>query len=181
MGVFWPCPSPDHPGTPRLWEDRKFKTPDGKAHFNPVPYRPASEVTDKEYPVVLTTGRVVSQYLSGTSTRRIGKLVDQYPEPLLEIHPKLAFRYGIKDRDLVRVETRRGEAEFPAQVVETIREDTVFIPYHWGGKHSANQLTIGSLDPVSKIPEFKVCACRLIPMGYKALDVITKTAYQSGL
>ncbi|UGU14617.1 molybdopterin oxidoreductase family protein [Sinomicrobium kalidii] len=181
MGVFWPCPSLDHPGTPRLWEDRKFRTPDGKAHFNPVPYRPASEVTDKEYPVVLTTGRVVSQYLSGTSTRRIGKLVDQYPEPLLEIHPKLAFQYGIKERDLVRVKTRRGEAEFPAQVVETIREDTVFIPYHWGGKHAANQLTIGNLDPVSKIPEFKVCACKLIPTGSKAPDVMTETAYQSGL
>lgn len=181
MGVFWPCPSLDHPGTPRLWEDRKFRTPDGKAHFNPVPYRLASEVTDKDYPVVLTTGRVVSQYLSGTSTRRIGKLVDQYPEPLLEIHPKLAFQYGIKDRDLVQVRTRRGQAEFPAHVVETIREDTVFIPYHWGGKHSANQLTIGNLDPVSKIPEFKVCACQLVPKGIKADEEMRETAYQSGL
>jgi assimilatory nitrate reductase catalytic subunit len=181
MGVFWPCPSLDHPGTPRLWEDRKFETPDGKAHFNPVKYRPASEVTDKEYPVVLTTGRVVSQYLSGTSTRRIGKLVDQYPEPLLEIHPKLAFQYGIKDRDLVKVRTRRGEAEFPAQVVETIREDTVFLPYHWGGIHAANQLTIGNLDPISKIPEFKVCACQLIPTGQVASTLTTESAYQSGL
>ncbi|MFC6101451.1 molybdopterin oxidoreductase family protein [Olivibacter domesticus] len=181
MGIFWPCPSLDHPGTPRLWEDRKFKTPDGKAHFNPVRYRPASEVTDKDYPVVLTTGRVVSQYLSGTSTRRIGKLVDQYPEPLLEIHPKLAFQYGIKDRDLITVKTRRGEAEFPAQVVETIRADTVFIPYHWGGVHAANQLTIGNLDPISKIPEFKVCACQLIPTGKVASALTTKNAYQSGV
>ncbi|QNL47991.1 molybdopterin oxidoreductase family protein [Olivibacter sp. SDN3] len=181
MGVFWPCPSLDHPGTPRLWEDRKFKTPDGKAHFNPVTYRPAAEVTDSAYPVVLTTGRVVSQYLSGTSTRRIGKLVDQYPEPLLEIHPKLAFQYGIKNRDLIKVKTRRGEAEFPAQVVETIREDTVFIPYHWGGKHAANQLTIGSLDPISKIPEFKVCACQLIPTGKMVSEDATEAAYQSQL
>ncbi|SDD82381.1 assimilatory nitrate reductase catalytic subunit [Algoriphagus faecimaris] len=179
MGVFWPCPSEDHPGTPRLWEDKKFRTPDERAHFNPVPYREPSEVVDKEYPVVMTTGRVVSQYLSGSQTRRIGKLVDQYPEPLLEIHPKLAYQYGIKDGDQVTVKTRRGEATFPAQIVETIREDTVFIPYHWGGIHSANQLTIGTLDPVSKIPEFKVCACQLVPTGKMASVKVKETAYQS--
>jgi assimilatory nitrate reductase catalytic subunit len=165
MGVFWPCPTLDHPGTPRLWEDRKFATPDGKAHFNPVTYRDPGELTDPEYPVILTTGRVVSQYLSGTQTRRIGRLVDQYPEPMLEIHPLLAAKYGIRDGDLVRVVTRRGEAEFPAQLVETIRTDTVFIPYHWPGRKSANQLTSGQLDPISKIPEFKVCAAQLHPLG----------------
>jgi assimilatory nitrate reductase catalytic subunit len=168
MGIFWPCPSEDHPGTPRLWEDHKFKTPDGRAHFHGVPYRDPAEVTDAEYPVILTTGRVVSQYLSGTQTRRIGKLVKQYPEPLLEIHPKLAATLGIKHRELVRVLTRRGEAEFPAQIVETIREDTVFVPYHWPGRKSVNQLTSGHLDPVSKIPEFKVCACKLVPTGRQA-------------
>ncbi|MDA3874467.1 MAG: molybdopterin oxidoreductase family protein [Kiritimatiellae bacterium] len=168
MGVFWPCPSEDHPGTPRLWEDRKFRTPDGKAHFHGIPYREPAEVTDADYPVILTTGRVVSQYLSGTQTRRIGKLVRQYPEPLLEIHPELARKYGIQDKELVRVSTRRGVGEFPAQLVETIREDTVFIPYHWPGKKSANQLTSGELDPISKIPEFKVCACKLEPLGRPA-------------
>lgn len=165
MGVFWPCPSEDHPGTPRLWEDKKFATPDGKAHFNPVHYRDPGEVTDDEYPVVLTTGRVVSQYLSGTQTRRIGKLVGLIPEPLVEIHPELAARYHIRQREMVKVTTRRGNAEFPANIVETIRKDTVFIPYHWPGRKSANQLTIGTLDPVSKIPEFKVCACKLTPLG----------------
>lgn len=165
MGVFWPCPSEDHPGTPRLWEDKKFATPDGKAHFNPVKYRDPGEVTDDEYPIVLTTGRVVSQYLSGTQTRRIGKLVGLIPEPLLEIHPVLAQKYGIRQRELVRVSTRRGSGEFPANIVETIRKDTVFIPYHWPGKKSANQLTPGTLDPISKIPEFKVCACKLEPLG----------------
>lgn len=179
MGVFWPCPTLDHPGTPRLWEDYKFKTPDGKAHFNPAPYKHPSEVTDAEYPVTLTTGRVVSQYLSGSQTRRIGKLVDQYPEPLLEIHPELANKYGIKDQDLIKVVTRRGEAIFPANVVETIRKDTVFIPYHWGGIHSANILTISSLDPMSKIPEFKVCACKLINTGEKALKSDKSNAFQS--
>jgi assimilatory nitrate reductase catalytic subunit len=165
MGIFWPCPAEDHPGTPRLWEDRKFCTPDQKAHFNPVSYRPPGEVTDTEYPVVLTTGRVVSQYLSGTQTRRIGQLVGIYPEPLMEIHPELAAHYHIRQRELVRVTTRRGTGQFPANIVETIRADTVFIPYHWPGKKSANQLTPGTLDPISKIPEFKVCACRLEPLG----------------
>jgi assimilatory nitrate reductase catalytic subunit len=179
MGIFWPCPSEDHPGTPRLWEDRKFKTPDGRAHFHGVPYRDPAEITDAEYPVILTTGRVVSQYLSGTQTRRIGKLVNQYPEPLLEIHPGLAASLGIRQRELVRVVTRRGEAEFPAQIVETIREDTVFVPYHWPGRKSANQLTSGHLDPVSKIPEFKVCACRLVPTGKQAPAWEETKAYAS--
>lgn len=179
MGVFWPCPSEDHPGTPRLWEDRQFKTPDGKAHFHGIPYREPAELTDEEYPVILTTGRVVSQYLSGTQTRRIGKLVNQYPEPLLEIHPRLAERFGIRDRELVTVSTRRGSAEFPAQIVETIREDTVFIPYHWPGRKSVNQLTSGHLDPVSKIPEFKVCACKLVPTGNRAPEPAESQAWAS--
>ena len=179
MGVFWPCPSEDHPGTPRLWEDYKFKTPDGRAHFHGVPYRDPAETTDSEYPMILTTGRVVSQYLSGTQTRRIGKLVEQYPEPLLEIHPRTAARYGIKDRELVRVSTRRGSAEFPAQLVETIREDTVFVPYHWPGRKSVNQLTSGHLDSISKIPEFKVCACRLEPLGRLAPSAAETNAYAS--
>jgi len=179
MGVFWPCPTEDHPGTPRLWEDRKFKTPDGKAHFNPAPYKLPGEVTDADYPVILTTGRVVSQYLSGTQTRRIGRLVDQFPEPLLEIHPSLAEKYGIKQRQLIRVSTRRGQGDFPANIVETIREDTVFIPYHWPGEKSANQLTVGILDPISKIPEFKVCACHLQPLDEIAPPSEESTAYAS--
>ena len=142
-------------------------------------YRDPGEVTDEEFPVILTTGRVVSQYLSGTQTRRIGKLVEQYPEPLLEIHPRLAARYGIAERDLVRVVTRRGAAEFPAQLVETIREDTVFVPYHWPGRRSVNQLTSGHLDPVSKIPEFKVCAARLEPTGRQAPSAREAAAHAS--
>jgi assimilatory nitrate reductase catalytic subunit len=144
-----------------------------------VPYRDPGEVTDADYPVILTTGRVVSQYLSGSQTRRIGKLVEQYPEPLLEIHPGLAARLGIAERDLVRVVTRRGAAEFPAQLVETIREDTVFVPYHWPGRKSINQLTSGYLDPISKIPEFKVCACRLELTGRKAPSPTASSAYAS--
>ncbi len=160
-GVFWPCPALDHPGTPRLFENHRFPTTDGRAHFQPVEYKPPAEETDEEYPIVLTTGRVVSQYLSGTQTRRIAGLVKQYPEPQVEMHPELAARLGVRSTDLVRVVTRRGEVTLHAMVVQSIRPDTIFIPYHWGDEKSANLLTIRALDPVSKIPEFKTCACRV--------------------
>lgn len=161
MGIFWPCPAPEHPGTPRLFEGGKFHHADGKAKFHAYDYRPPAEDVDEEYPLFFTTGRVVSQYLSGTQTRRIKALVNQYPEPLCELHPVLAAKLGIKNRDVVKVISRRGEIVLPALVVKTIRPDTIFIPYHWPGKKAANLLTNRALDPISKIPEFKVCACRV--------------------
>ncbi len=170
-GVFWPCPSDDHPGTLRLFERGSwnpiakgagpFYFPGGKARFNVAPYTPPAEDVDEEYPIILTTGRVVSQFLSGTQTRRIGPLVDQYPEPRIEMHPRLAEKLGVKDGDWTTVESRRGQITLRAQVVTTIRPDTIFIPYHWAGAKSANQLTIAAQDPISKIPEYKVCAVRV--------------------
>jgi assimilatory nitrate reductase catalytic subunit len=124
-------------------------------------WRESGDPVDEAFPVYLTTGRVVSQYLSGTQTRRIGALVDQYPEPRLELHPKLAAQYGIVAGDSVTVATRRAAITLPAMIVRTIRPDTVFIPYHWSGKRSANLLTHRTLDPRSKIPEYKVSACRV--------------------
>jgi assimilatory nitrate reductase catalytic subunit len=165
LGVFWPCPEIGHPGTPRLFEGGIFNTPNGRGQFQPVRYRPPAEVVDDEYPVWLTTGRVISQYLSGTQTRRIGPLVAQYPEPLCELHPNLAASLGIADGDRVRVTSRRGSMELPAKVVASIRPDTVFIPYHWAGRRSANLLTNRALDPISKIPEFKVSAVRVERIG----------------
>jgi assimilatory nitrate reductase catalytic subunit len=164
-GVFWPCPSLDHPGTPRLFEGGHFLHPDGKAYFPSPQWRDSGDPVDAEFPIYLTTGRVVSQYLSGTQTRRIGALVDQYPEPKLELHPKMAERYGIHTGDLVTITTRRNSITLPALVVRTIRPDTVFIPYHWPGGKSANRLTHRTLDPRSKIPEFKVSACRIEKAG----------------
>jgi assimilatory nitrate reductase catalytic subunit len=160
-GVFWPCPTLDHPGTPRLFEDKNFHTSDGKAHFQVTTWRASGDPVDEDFPIYLTTGRVVSQYLSGTQTRRIGALLEQYPEPRLEIHPRLAEQYGVNDDDYVTVSTRRDGITLQASVVRTIRPDTVFIPYHWPGKRSANRLTHRTLDPRSKIPEFKVSACRI--------------------
>ncbi len=179
FGVFWPCPdetpegvaSPGPQGTPRLFEAGSwnpiargkgpFYFPDGKARFNATPYEGPTEDVDIDFPIILTTGRVVSQFLSGNQTRRIGPLVDHYPEPKCEIHPRLAARLEIRDGDWVTVESRRGSCTLSASVVKTIRPDTVFVPYHWGGRKSANQLTIAAQDPISKIPEYKVCAVRV--------------------
>jgi assimilatory nitrate reductase catalytic subunit len=160
-GIFWPCPHEDHPGTPRLYEDLRFNTPSGRARFVPTPWRPPAEQTDEDYPTWFTTGRVVSHYLSGEQTRRIGQLLDQYPEPRCELHPRFAEFLGVADGDTVRVSSRRGSIELAAHVTPTIRPDTVFIPYHWGGRQAANQLTNPVIDPESKIPEYKVCAVRV--------------------
>lgn len=161
LGVFWPCPAEDHPGTPRLFEGGRFWHADGKAHFQVTEWRAGGDPIDADYPVYLTTGRVVSHYLSGTQTRRIGPLVEQYPEPKLELHPRLAAKYGIAEGDWVKITTRRSEVVAQATVVGTIRPDTVFLPYHWPGRRSANRLTHRTLDPRSKIPEYKASACRL--------------------
>jgi assimilatory nitrate reductase catalytic subunit len=161
FGVFWPCPSADHPGTPRLYEGWQFGHPDGKAHFQAVDWRPAAAEPDDDYPIILTTGRVVAHYLSGTQTRRIGGLVAQSPEPRCEIHPRLAETLGVADGDFVKVESRRGVVVVRTLVVKTIRPDTVFIPYHWPHDRSANNLTVRAIDPVSNIPEYKICAVRV--------------------
>jgi assimilatory nitrate reductase catalytic subunit len=170
-GVFWPCPSDEHAGTPRMFEANSwnpiakgngpFYFPDGKARFNIAKYSPPAEEIDAEYPLMLTTGRVISHFLSGTQTRRIGPLVDQCPDPFIEVHPMLAQKFGLKDGDWATVESRRGVITLEVRVVRTIRPDTIFIPYHWAGNKSANQLTISAQDPISHIPEYKVCAVRL--------------------
>jgi assimilatory nitrate reductase catalytic subunit len=145
----------------RLFEGGRFYHSDGKAHMQATEYRESGDPPDESFPIYLTTGRVVSQYLSGAQTRRIGPLVDLYPEPKCEIHPRLAEKNGIRDGDWVKVTTRRSDVTAQAMVVRTIRPDTIFIPYHWPGKRSANRLTHRTLDPRSKIPEFKVSACRI--------------------
>lgn len=163
-GVFWPCPDEDHPGTPRLFLDR-FATEDGRASFVPVVHRAAAEETDREYPVVLTTGRVVAQYQSGAQTRRVAELNAAAPGPFVELHPRLAERIGVAEGELIAVTSRRGRAVAPARITGAIRADTVFMPFHWPGEGRANTLTNPALDPVSRMPEFKVCAVRLEAVG----------------
>ncbi|MGN6813049.1 MAG: molybdopterin oxidoreductase family protein [Thermomicrobiales bacterium] len=159
-GVFWPCPSEEHPGTPRLFTQR-FNHPDGRAKMFPIEYTPPAEEPNDDYPFRLTTGRVVYQYLSGTQTRRLGFLNSQAPEPWVEIHPQAAEQLGIANDDRVRVRTPRNSMELKALVVPTIRPDTLFIPYHYGHRDAANQLTNSAVDPGVKIPEFKACAAMI--------------------
>ncbi|AMW10343.1 nitrite reductase [Streptomyces qaidamensis] len=175
-GVFWPCPAEAadvsegavpageapavHPGTPRLFLDR-FATPDGRARFVPVSHRAIAEEPDDEYPVLLTTGRVVAQYQSGAQTRRVAELNAAAPGPFVELHPRLAARLGAAEGDPVAVVSRRGRAVAPARITNAIRPDTVFMPFHWPGEGRANTLTNPALDPTSRMPEFKACAVRL--------------------
>ena len=159
-GVFWPCPDAGHPGTPRMFGDG-FPTADGRARFHAVRHQEPAEAPDGEYPLHLTTGRNLAQYQSGTQTRRIGELRDITPVPLAELHPVTAQRYGVGDGEAIRLATRRGQAEFTARVTRSIREDTVFVPFHWGGMQAVNRLTNPALDPVCRMPEFKVCAARI--------------------
>jgi assimilatory nitrate reductase catalytic subunit len=181
LGVFWPCPTLEHPGTPRLYEGGKFGHPDSKAHFQPVEWRPQKEEPDDEYPIILTTGRVVAHYLSGSQTRRIGALVEQCPQPYCELHPRLAEKLGIAEGDFVKVESRRGSLTVRASVVRTIRPDTVFVPYHWPLDRAANNCTIRALDPISRIPEYKACAVRLKKLAKPDDDTHPLTPEAGGL
>ncbi|MGH2457720.1 MAG: molybdopterin oxidoreductase family protein [Chloroflexota bacterium] len=160
QGVFWPCPSLDHPGTPRLFTEQ-FAHPDGKARMFAIPYQAPAEEPGGDYPFRLTTGRVVYQYLSGNQTRRLGFLNSQAPEPWVEIHPRAAEPLGIKTDDLVRVRTLRSAMVLKALVTKTIRPDVLFIPFHYGHRHAVNQLTNPAVEPDVKIPEYKVCAATI--------------------
>ncbi|WP_448319396.1 molybdopterin oxidoreductase family protein, partial [Streptomyces sp. CO7] len=152
--------SAPHPGTPRLFLDR-FAHPDGRARFVPVVHRASAEEPDEVYPLLLTTGRVVSQYQSGAQTRRVAELNAAAPGPFVELHPRLAERLGVAEGDRLAVVSRRGRAVAPARVTGAIRPDTVFMPFHWYGEGRVNTLTNPALDPVSRMPEFKTCAVRV--------------------
>jgi assimilatory nitrate reductase catalytic subunit len=154
VDTFWPC-APDT--TPRLFLER-FATPDGRARFVPAHHRPAAEDLDGEYPTYLTTGRQLAHYQSGTQTRRVAALTQAAPGPYVELHPQLAAHLGVAEGDLVRVTSRRGSTVAPARLTDGIRLDTAFMPFHWPG---TNDVTSAALDPVSRMPEFKVCAVRL--------------------
>jgi len=156
-GMFWPSPAGASGGTPRMFL-KEFGTEDGKARFHAVAHRPSAEEPDDEYPLYLTTGRVMAQYQSGTQTRRVAALNEAAPGPFVELHPELARRLGVSDGAPVRVRTRRGSSVVPARLTPTIRPDTIFMPFHWPGKGRSNLLTNPALDPTSKMPEFKVCA-----------------------
>ena len=159
-GLFWPCPDANHAGSLRLFE-YSFYHPDGKARMKLVEYRESAETPDAAYPYRLTTGRVLEHYLSGNQTRRIESLKAAVPEPFVEVSEKLSQRLGLKAGQKVKLATRRGELSLPWKANAEQEESTLFVPFHWGGEGSANLLTQEALDPVSRMPELKVCAANL--------------------
>jgi formate dehydrogenase alpha subunit len=157
VGLQWPCPDSDHPGTRFLHEGRFSR---GKGKFHPVPFLPAKELPDDEYPLILTTGRMLEHWHTGTMTRRCDVLNDLVPHGTLEINPRDASALGISDGEKVVVSSRRGRIELPAGIKDRIKAGTVFLAFHFR-EHPANALTIAALDPIAKIPELKACAVRV--------------------
>jgi len=155
----WPCPTADHPGTEYL---HKGKFSRGLGAFTPIAYKPAAEPCDEEYPLILTTGRSIFHYHTGTMTRRTAKLHQELPEGYVEVNAADADKLGIKNSEPVRLVSRRGAIEAKVWITRRVQQGVVFAPFHFA-EAAANALTIGAYDPRSGIPEFKVCAVRLEP------------------
>lgn len=162
-GVYWPCPSTDHPGEKRLFETT-FPRPGGKAELVPVPNHFPKEQAGGAYPLYLTTGRVLGHYLTGVQTRNSPTLEARQFESFVEIHPKTARELHIQDDSLVKVTSKRGEVVVRSKLTASIREDTVFVPMHWDGIQNINKLTSEELEPACKMPGFKVCAVSVKPV-----------------
>ena len=172
-GVFWPCPSDAHPGTPRLFADG-FPTPDGRARFHAASHQLTAEEPDAEFPLFLTTGRLLGHYQTRTQTRRTPQLEQMASRPVVRVHPTTARRHGLVKGADVCLETRRGRARFVVEITSTVRPDTLFAPFHWGGEGSVNRLTHGIADPISGMPEFKLCAARIRPASEMAVPAAKK-------
>lgn len=159
-GIQWPCPALDHPGTPVLHCNGFTR---GKGLFHALEVIPASEMPDDDYPFLLSTGRVLYQYNSGTMSRRAEGLNKMYPEVMVEMNPIDAFAMNIDDHSPVRIASRRGDITVRVALTEMCQRGTVFLPFHFR-EAAANLLTNPGVDPVSKIPEYKICAVRIRPV-----------------
>ena len=157
--LHWPCPTKEHPGTPILHKE-KFSHPDGLGIFAPIEWKPPAEVPDAEYPFLMTTGRCIWQWHTGSMTRRSPDLEREEPTGWVEVNPEDAKALGIRDKEMVKAITRRGDITIGARISKDIKKGVVFIPFHFV-ECAANILTHNALDPVAKIPEFKACACKL--------------------
>ena len=164
-GILWPCPETDHSGTKRLFET-SFAHVDGKAAMVVVPNIPEipKEQLCDEFPLYLTTGRVMSHYLTGVQTRKSPALAARNIEPFMEIHPGTAAKFQIQDQSLVKIESRRGSVVVRSKWSETIRHDTIFVPFHWADSQNINLLVSKELDPECKMPGFKVSAVKVSPV-----------------
>ena len=158
-GIQWPCPSEDHPGTPTMFV-QKFGTPDGLGHFRVVEYKPPAELPDDEYPLILTTGRVIFHYHTGTMTRRTDRLHAEVSTGFVVVHPEDAEKAGVKSGDFVYLISRRGRVRVKAMVSDDVAKGLVFMPFHFS-ECAANYLTNPALAPGAKMPEFKFCAVRI--------------------
>jgi formate dehydrogenase major subunit/formate dehydrogenase alpha subunit len=156
-GLHWPCPTPEHPGTPILHREQFTR---GKGLFHAIDYIPPAELVDEEYPLYLTTGRLLYHYHTGTMTMKTAGLNEIAPECFVEISPQDAKQLGLSDGAAVEVASRRGKIKAAVSISPKAVSGTVFIPFHFA-QAAANKLTNAVLDPVSKIPEFKVCAVKL--------------------
>lgn len=157
--LHWPCPALDHPGTPIL-HIGKCAHPDGKGVMHALEWKPPAEVPDDEYPFILTTGRILFHWHTGSMTRRSETLDKEVPTGFVEINTEDARALGIKDKELVRASTRRGVIDVPAKVTRDIMKGVMFMPFHFA-ECAANRLTNNALDPICKIPEFKACAVKI--------------------
>jgi len=160
-GIQWPCPTPKHHGTPILHTEKFTR---GLGRFHAVGYIPPAENPDKKYPFVLTTGRILQHYHTGTMTRRVAGLNHIVPEAFVEINPADAKRLGVEHGQMVSVASRRGKIDIKAKVTCRVDEGVVFIPFHFV-EASANVLTASNVDPLAKIPEFKVSAVSVSKAG----------------
>jgi formate dehydrogenase alpha subunit len=159
--VHWPVPAPDHPGTPILHIERFTR---GKGKFHVTEHIPPQEMPDEEYPLVLTTGRVLYHWHGAAMTRRAHALLELYPQTVVEISPEDAKKIGLDGKQVVRLISRRGEMIAKALVTDRVCPGLVFGNFHFPGEQNVNNLTINAVDPVAKIPEYKVCAVRLEPL-----------------
>ena len=170
-GLHWPCPNRAHPGTPYLHKDRFSR---GLGLFHAIEYLPPEELPDKNYPFLLTTGRIYVHYHTGTMTRRSPSLNKEVEEGFAEINPRLAKELGIAQGEKIRVLSRRGEIEIKADISERMERDTIFIPFHFV-ESAANVLTNPAFDPIAKIPEFKVCAVKIQKMSKSEENISSTT------
>jgi formate dehydrogenase alpha subunit len=157
VGLQWPCPDKSHPGTKHL---HKGKFTRGKGKFHAVEFKDPAELPSREYPFVLSTGRLLYQFHTGTMTRKSSAINQVSPTGFVEIHPDDAKRLGISDGLMVEVVTARGKVTTPAKVTPDIGKGWLFMPFHFE-EGPANMLTIDELDPLAKIPEYKVCAANI--------------------
>ncbi len=156
-GLQWPCPTPDHPGTPFLHKEVFTR---GKGLFHEIDFRPPAEEPDEDYPMILSTGRTLYNYNVGNMTRKTAAVHQRQPENFVEIHEEDADRLGIRDGDKVRVATRRGEITACAHVAGKVRPGGLWMPFHYG-ESSANLLTNDAFDDITRTAEYKVCAARI--------------------